>query len=121
MGVSRRVAIAEGLRCPAMAKWQVGRALKSAGSPRGHSAGRRRLVAEPVRRDDVRNRGLANVIFALGLVFLVPAIAVLFVSGGITPALIIGPTLLLLGSWLQKRSRQEPPSAPPGALPPPPP
>lgn len=70
----------------------------------------------------MRNRGLANVIFALGLVFLVPAIIVLFVSGGgITPALIIGPTLMLLGSWLQKRSRQEPPSAPPGSLPPPPP
>jgi hypothetical protein len=68
------------------------------------------------KEEDVRNRGLASVILAIGLVFLVSGSILLFWRG-ITPAAIIGAVLTLLGLWLRERSRREPPTAPPGSLP----
>ena len=78
-----------------------------------------RLEARPEGREGVRNRGLASVILAVGLVFLVSGSIALFWRG-ITPAAVIGAVLTLLGLWLRERSRREPPTAPPGSLPPPP-
>ena len=71
------------------------------------------------KEEDVRNRGLASVILAVGFVFLVSGSILLFWRG-LTPAAVIGAVLTLLGLWLRERSRREPPTAPPGSLPPPP-